>query len=384
MSSNREQYEIRMTWIIILLLIPLILPDYFQSIKIVNDFTVLITGIIFFYLFGITFMKKEFNIFVIASFIFFIWRSFSSYYFSGGVLDLINSLRIVTLILLINITVKRYPKSTLQALSILFGTYITLNFISYFMFPEGLYKTDSFQKGWILGIENQFAFLIVPGISLIILYSWYKYNKISLISWILLIMSVLTVIKAWSATAIVSLFFIIISFSLNLKKKIKPVYSFFRLSIIYAVVWLVLVRFNSLESFQAIIVDLLNKDLTLSGRTRIWAVVFDAIPQSLWYGYGINTKVLAGVHTYFVAHNMILQTLLDNGLIGLILLILCIIIAGFNLQKFRYSRYSVMLLIGMFAILIGGLTESYRLNYLFLFLILSFNISFLDKETRRQ
>src|SRR5699024_1188025 len=216
------------------------------------------------------------------------WRSLTSYYLSDGVLDLVNSFRIDTLILLVNIMVKRFPRSTLKALSIIFGLYIVINFLTLFVFPDGLYLTDKHNKAWLLGIENQFALFLIPGIIIIILSSWYRFNKITILAWLQVFIILLTVLQIWSATAIVAIFFVIISIIINLRKKIKPIYRFTLLSIIYILLWIFLVRFNSLDSFQAIIVDVLGKDLTLSGRTRIWAAVFNIIPDSLWYGFGIN------------------------------------------------------------------------------------------------
>ncbi|MCE7792393.1 O-antigen ligase family protein, partial [Salipaludibacillus sp. CUR1] len=330
------------------------------------------------YLIFITFFKKEYNLFIILSIIFIIWRSFSSYYFSEGVLDLVNSFRILTLILLINITIKKYPKSTLKALSALFGFYIILNFISYLIFSGGLYWTGS-QNAWILGIENQFGYFLIPGILLSILFSWYKHKKISGLSLFVVMLAVSTLLMAWSATAIVAVFFLLTSIFINVRQRIKPVYSFITLSILYLAIWFVIVRFNSFNSLEIIITDILGKDLTFSGRTRIWDSVFDTIPNSLWYGFGINSEVLGGIVTYFAAHNMILQIFLDTGLIGLTLFFICIVVGGVKLQKTKNNRVSVILLIGIFGILIGGITESYRMNYLFLLLTLSYNVKYLKK-----
>ncbi|MEJ8767647.1 O-antigen ligase family protein [Oceanobacillus sp. HCA-5259] len=334
----------------------------------------------FFYLLFITFFKKEINLFIIFSFIFFIWRTFSSYYYSNGVLDLVNSSRILTLILLINITIKKYPKSTLRAISIVFSSYIILNLISYFIFPQGLYRVEGHQLAWLLGIENQFGFVLIPGTLLVIIYFWYEYKNVKWIPLTIILLTVTTLLKAWSATAIVAIFFVLISLFINLRKNIKPLYSFIRLSIIYIIIWFIVVRFNSVSFFESIITDFLGKDLTFSGRTRIWDSVFESISYSPWYGFGINSEVLGGIVTFFAAHNMILQVILDTGFIGLILFATCVIIAGVKLQKNKNSRISVMLLIGIFGILIGGLSESYRLNYIFLLLIMSYNIKYIQRD----
>lgn len=359
------------------------LPDYFQHLGIITDVFTLFTGVILIYLIVITFLYKEFNIFVGATFIFILWRSFSSYYFSDGVLDLINSARIIGLVLMVNLTIKRFPESTLKALSTIFSLYVVVNFITYILFPGGVFIKGN-DPTWLLGIENQFGVYLIPAVAIIVLYSWYKKKKVSIYAKLIILIIIATVIKSWSATAIVAIFFVLLSVFLNLKKSIRPLFSFLRISIIYVIIWLVIVRFNSFGIFELIITNVLGKDLTFSGRTRIWEAVFETIPYSLWNGYGINSEVLGGIVTYFAAHNIILQIILDNGIIGLFFFILCVIIGGIQLQISRNNKVSVLLLIGIFGILVGGLTESYRLNYLFLLLVLSYNVKYIENNLHKE
>ncbi|WP_066190754.1 O-antigen ligase family protein [Gracilibacillus timonensis] len=367
--------------VIFLLLIPLVQSDFFQRLGYLSFFIDFITATIFLFLVYFTVTKKQLNIFVITSLIFLIWRSVSSYYFSDGVMDLVNSTRIASLILLVNIFIKKYPKSTLSATDFLFSAYIVLNFFALLMFPQGLYVTDGYSSAWLFGIENQFALFIVPGITFIMLNSWYRYNTISIIAWLKILIAVITVGMIWSATAVVAVFFVIISSILVRQKRIQLVYTFFLFLLFYIIIWLIVVRFNSLDSFQAIITDILGKDLTLTGRTRIWAEIFETLPQSLWYGFGINSKVLAGVVTDFAAHNMILQLLLDSGIIGFMLFIIPFLIAGVKLHCNKEQMMSTLILIGLFAILIGGIAEAYKMNYLFLLMTFAYNINYIiDKN----
>lgn len=381
-SNVTKPYRIKVTGLLFFILIPLILPDYFSQLGTITSIFTLITGTAFLILVCLTVLKKRFNLFVIISIFFVAWRSFSSYYFSSEILDIVNSIRIISIMLLINLTIKNFPKSTLQSLSLVFALYSILNFITYLLFPNGLYLVN-LKPAWLLGEENQFGFFLIPAMILIVIDSWYRYQKVSWASIVLISIITINLIMAWSATSVVAGFFVLFSILLNLQKKIKPLYSFFTLSIAYIILWLVIVRANSISFFETIIINILGKDLTFSGRTRIWDAVFDKLPESLWNGFGINSEVLAGWVTYFAAHNMILQVLLDIGIIGLIILLICIIVGGIKLQKYKSKRITVLLLIGIFGILIGGLTESYRLNYLFLLLTLAFNVNFLIKQSSK-
>src|SRR5699024_6795317 len=138
--------------------------------------------------------------------------------------------------------------------------------------------------------------------------------------------------------------------------------------LLYAILWILVVRITSISLFQIIIEDVLKKDITLSFRTEIWEKAFIVIQESLWYGHGINTVVLAGKTTYFAAHNFILQIILDSGLIGFGLFFICILIVGIRLDSNKVNKMSTLILVGLFGVLIGGIAESYQSNYLFILL----------------
>src|SRR5699024_9963516 len=102
-------------------------------------------------------------------------------------------------------------------------------------------------------------------------------------------------------TAIVSLIIVIIISYILQSKNIGKLINFNLLLMVYGVFWFVLVKFNSITIFQKVIVDLLEKDLTLSYRTEIWQSVFEELPKSIYYGFGINSEVRAGIVTDFAA-----------------------------------------------------------------------------------
>lgn len=365
----------------------LLLPPYLLNINIVNNISEILIGLLFIIVFILSIAKKRFNFFIIISLILGTWSVLSSYFLAEGIFDIFNNIRIVTLILLTNLSIKRFPNSTLTSLSIIFTLLIIVNYVTFITFQDGLYldkpRSNQIRKAWILGIENQFALTVIPGITLALLRSWYVLKKISLISWITTIIGSLTVLLSSSATAIVSLIFFLGFILVNLGRKNNfSFFSFYLLSTVYTVLWFIVVRFNSIDNAREIIENLFEKDITLSGRTLIWNEVFDAIPNSFWYGFGNDSHVVVTVFSReFRTHNILLQSLLDNGIIGFSLLILCIVLAGLKLQKFKQNKLSFFLLIGVFALLIGGIAESYRLNNLFILLIISYNIKFLIHRT---
>lgn len=380
MVRKNQDINANMTIVLILALLPLILPDYLQTIEILDRVSVLLTIFIFIIVMILSILYKKFNIFLVLSLLFLFWRFFSSYYLAESITDFSTILKTATVVVIINLVIRDYTKPLIRALYIIFVTYIVANFLSLLLFPEGLYldnpRDNQYRSAWLLGIRNQFAYFIIPGIAVVLLHAWFFKKRLTIISSIVLIIAVVSILSVSSATAIVSIILLLVLYLINLKKKIKPFVSFLNLSLLYIGIWSLLVVSNSIGPLQTLIVDYLGRDMTLSGRTTIWEQVFNVIPESFWYGFGINVRILVS-HTYFGSHNLILQTILESGIIGLVLLMSCVIIAGFQLQKFRNSNLTIILLVAVFGIFIGGLTESYRLNYLFLLLALSYNVKHL-------
>src|SRR5699024_512223 len=139
MKHNNEGFHFNLSVLIIPLLIILIPPDYLISTSILKNVNSIAVLIIFCILILLTFIKRRFNIFIIISIILFFWQSFSSYFLAKGLLDISNNLRIISLMLLVNLTIRKYPRSTLNSLSYLFGAYIIINFMTIILFKEGLY-----------------------------------------------------------------------------------------------------------------------------------------------------------------------------------------------------------------------------------------------------
>src|SRR5690606_13470369 len=189
------------------------------------------------------------NLFIILCFLFFSWRMFSSYYLSNGVADIDNSIRIMSLVLFINISIKKHARTLLNVMSFIFVTYIVVNFFTLLLYLHGLYlvspRDGQFRSAWLLGIDNQFAYFIVPGIVIVILSSLYTHKKITIKTWLVILIASITMFNVFSATGLVTILFVLGSVILYLRKKSKIRLTFVISSIVYIVIWLLLVPFNS-------------------------------------------------------------------------------------------------------------------------------------------
>jgi O-antigen ligase len=82
--------------------------------------------------------------------------------------------------------------------------------------------------------------------------------------------------------------------------------------------------------FQRVTGPLTGEDATGAGRTEIWKVGFGLLQHAGWLGSGVDTfptmYVLYGVpgHRYQGAHNTLLSTSVEQGVVGLVLLVMAI------------------------------------------------------------
>jgi len=377
MNYKNGKLYFNLAIVIIPLLIILIPPEYLLRTNTLNTVNSILVIILFIILIILTFIKKRFNIFIILSVLLFFWQSFSSYYFSNGPLDISNNLRIISSMLLVNLTIRKYPKSTFNALSYLFAAYIVFNFLTFIFFKNGLYidhpRPGQYRSAWLLGIDNLFAFYLIPGIIFVVINSLYLKDKISKYAWFIIFIAGLTLFIAWSATAILSFIFVVLLLVLISNKRFSLILNFKFMLTSYIIIWFTIVYLHSFAFLQGLIVDFLKKDMTFSGRTHIWEKVLETIPESLWYGFGNNTYVVPNKVTEFRSHNMILQLILDNGIIGLLIFLICLITIGFQFAGYKNDMITLVLLTGIFGILFGGLAEAYKMNYLFLLMMVSYN-----------
>lgn len=94
----------------------------------------------------------------------------------------------------------------------------------------------------------------------------------------------------------------------------------------------------AIPSVQYLIVDILNEDLTLTGRTYIYTRMLDLMDTQPWFGYGNGTATF--FTTYYIhekltnTQNGLLNDYIDWGIIGVI----CLIILTYSVLRSASSR----------------------------------------------
>ena len=204
---------------------------------------------------------------------------------------------------------------------------VVLNLVSLLLFPNGLMQIKTavlFRKDlfllvpfWVFDSDNRFITWFVPTIALVSIADMKKNTKKTLL---VTVMATFSLIYTWSAGAmsVFLLFLILYMFFLETKfiKRIN-----IRVVLIgYIFVWGYLILFEGYRIFQPFIVDVLHKNMTLSGRTIVWQRANDYILHNLVLGTGVlDTNVISDMIGLSHCHSHLLHTIFIGGIIGLVI-----------------------------------------------------------------
>ena len=135
--------------------------------------------------------------------------------------------------------------------------------------------------------------------------------------------------------------------------------------------------------FDFIIVDLLNRDLTFTGRTYIWDKAISLIKDNMVLGLGFSDMELRikAIGIYH-AHSAYLNVLLESGIIGLIFYNSIFIECGSCINKSKNKDIKNILSFLFFTLFILSINEVYvQLQIIYLvFALCTFYANYEDRE----
>jgi O-antigen ligase len=144
----------------------------------------------------------------------------------------------------------------------------------------------------------------------------------------------------------------------------------------------ILVVLNLLVNIPEALAGILGRDMTLSGRTDIWSTLLQAGTDPLfgtgYYSFWTGDRVARmSAHFYYSlneAHNSYLETYLNSGLIGVVLLGALLLSAGIRIKQeaMKSESFGAFRLGCFLPLLFYGYTEAFmnRLGVLWLLFIL--------------
>lgn len=365
----------------IALIIPFLKPYYFSEISLINNIYNICQCIVFLIVLIMIAKRKmkilHYTAIITAMEVLIIFSSFlNNSDYSGAI---INSMQTITMCILIDYGFSKDAKKFLKYLLLILEVIVVLNFITILLFSDGINSTYM----WLLGKKNTHFTIIFPTLILSVLYSYINSKKILLRTIIIVTISTISVFLLKSSTselAICMFIFFIIFAKFFEKNSILNLKLYYIISII---LFFLIIIFRLQDLFSFIIVDIIGKELSFTGRTKIWDSAIKFVKSHFILGYGNELEMFrtAKFHTIEATHchNMILEILYQGGIFLLGLFIYLLSILEKEIKKYENTRIGKFFAWCIFIYLTVWLTEVHQFEtFLWVFSIF-FNINkFID------
>lgn len=279
--------------------------------------------------------------------------------------------------ILIEANVKERPLQLLLALKVVLGLIVVLNFATVLARPEGLWSSET-EGYWLLGHRNNFGTPHIAAIVVSCMYDLLSRGRLTLSTLIIAGASFVSVVLTWSATSLVTVVLaigaiLLVSFGKKGVGRLKP----FLLLALYIAADIGIVLFQIQKLASGFITGVLDRSTDLTGRTRIWELVFDMIRRSPIWGHGVQLSENNGLTIYnpnFVhAHNGELDILMQGGLLTFIPFVILVFLATRNASRYYEQRAVQVLYIGLILIMVHSITGLFFSSYAVLLVFLLLN-----------
>lgn len=353
-----------------LLLLPLYRPPYLATAKFaflnaffvygkVLSFTV---AILIFFSKIQTKLKKKRSFEISTYLAFFVWL------FVCGIANQNMSevgsafLPVITVIILFLSYLDEDVTKVLNPLGFILYIYVLINFATVLLFPQGLYSdsvnemSTRIEYSWFLGYRNPQVRILLPAVSISFISDIVKYGRVKVKSLLLLIVSLITIVLIKSSTALIgfSVFILIYIVRMKWNIRVKPIWFLIYNAVFF--VGIVILRLQNLFGF--VIVDVLHKDLTFTGRTYIWDQALLRILKNPLLGNGATEFPIGSNFVATHPHNFMLYLLVKSGLIGFLLFVVSAVICAKKLEKYQDSKIAQILIMEFCGFFSMTVTES--------------------------
>lgn len=284
--------------------------------------------------------------------------------------------------LLVETHIRERPLQLLLALKIVLGLIVLLNFSTVLIEPDGLWSNET-EGFWLLGHRNNFGTPMIAAVVVGAASDFISRRRLSLTTLVIAAASFFSVFMTWSASSVVAIVLTAVALLLVFFGKgfwtPKP----FLLLALYVVLDIGIVVFHIQEVVAEFLGNVLDRSADLTGRTRLWDIVFDMIRESPIWGHGVQLSENNGLTVYnenFVhAHNGELDILLQGGLLAFIPFVILVCLATRKAAR-NYDNTAVQIIfLGLILVLVHSITGLFFSSYAVLLLFLLLNSQILGR-----
>lgn len=277
--------------------------------------------------------------------------------------------------------------STVHIVALAFWWLLTVNFFSVLLFPNGLTQGYSvslqFHRSFFLGVDNQFGKILFPGLALILFDEEYRGEKYHFASIMAVIVTLSTYLIRMSGGGLVSIFIFLMAYFVYRKNSSSAFISYKTMFLLLVFLYIGVIGGSSIIYSNRLFLNLttvIGKDTTMSGRTYIWKIGLMNFLKHPIFGIGWQPRdAVIILSAPYSAHNRLLQTLLEGGIIGGIFLILLLVGSMVRSAKISEKIQSIRILsIGIFITFIYFMVETGTLDPVYIIIIIIAGITDLE------
>lgn len=299
-------------------------------------------------------------------------------------------IKITSVSLYTELLIKNNLNIFFKSLSSLMYLLIFFTFVTSILFPNGIFGNEMI----LLGYDNSTIILLIFGAMFILISYIYFHKKNMKKLYIVLgaipFFMVLTIyLIRWSVAALIGCIIIIsLTMVYFVSKKIKfkrIALKFINLKCLYSIsiiLFVSIVLLGIQRYFSFIVVDIFNKDITLTNRTYIWELCFRYIKSNPIFGMGImDFESRLNIYDIYHAHSNFLNIILESGFVGFSIytLLWCLVIKSVYLIK--DNIISVFVSITLFSFLMMTVVDVIDNNELFyIFMVMSYFLPYIISE----
>lgn len=304
-----------------------------------------------------------------------------------GISTLLNSRDFYTLIatfipllaicMLSEIQIKKNCKRYLKCLSIIIFFEILINFIFICLYPRGVYGEGIYGSyKYFLGYDNYSALFINLGMIIILLYNYISKGKLTFLGIITILIVLFSYMITWTVTPMIGalvagiLVILVLKFHINKVSWINKLINFKSVFFASIAFFVAIVIFRIQDNFAYLIVNILHKDLTFTGRTLIWDKSLEQFFSSPWIGIGITDyNVRLATLNIYHAHCTLLNILMEGGVFVLAIYISMLYYVSKKMDKIKNTTLYWILLIGFIAYFIITSFDVLKISHTFYILL---------------
>ncbi len=250
---------------------------------------------------------------------------------------------------------------------------LVIDLTSMIIYPNGLYKGDNayYDINWFLGFKTERLYYLIP---LVVFSTFLVLKEKHKINITLILICSLTIISTlWSQATggVISIFLFLacIPFMESFVERRKNIISriltgiirlfsnFYSFVSAYFFIFVTIVFLQNNSRLISLVASITGKSMTFSNRLPLWTFTIQHLNNHFLVGEGMLSTQQYQIITrgYNNPHNVILSYLLNGGIIGLLLVFLCIYLSFSSKKK---KPLKIVFILGIVVYLILGIGSS--------------------------